>query len=165
MIFERLNAAARFRERANTGFGTEDSFRYVNEDIRDFLGISHILRAGLEVKPIPALSLRAGYNYTTAAEHAWWDGYSVVKYSAAELASMAQHAFSAGIGYSFGSFYVDAAARFRMLPAEYVVPYYYYYAPDETQYWNKVVDEDFLTPEVASRRRMTDVILTLGWRF
>ena len=39
-----------------------------NKEIGEMLGLSHMLRAGMEVKVHPAVSVRAGYNLTTNAD-------------------------------------------------------------------------------------------------
>ena len=60
---------------------------------------------------------------------------------------------SAGIGYnSTGSFFCDLALRGTFFPDEYIYPYPTYGAGIDS-------------PEILSRSRMWDIILTLGWRF
>lgn len=130
----------------------ESSFSGVNDDIRDFLTVSHMLRVGAEVKVHPAVALRAGYNLTTGAETGF--------------ASLLRHGFSLGAGWSSsGSFYLDAAVRLRTVPAEYIIPYYYYEAPDPSRFYEKYVREDVITPEIEVKSMMIDGLLTLGWRF
>lgn len=130
----------------------ESTFYEQNKEIQQVLGISHMLRAGLEVKVLPAVSLRAGYNLTTGAER--------------DYASLLKHAFSLGAGYSSGGhFYMDAAIRLRTVPSEYLIPYYYYYAPNAGNYQDKYVLDSILTPEIEVRSFLADALLTLGWRF
>ena len=119
-------------------------------DIRDLLGVSHQLRVGTEVKVTPGVALRAGYNLITSGERE---------------ANFLKHNVSAGVGFSFGSFFLDAAIRARFVPAEYYVPYYYYYAPNPNQFYNKVIDDDIVTPEIKVKAAMLDALVTLGWRF
>ena len=45
-------------------------FEYQNADIKDFMGTSHMLRAGIELKPVPQFAIRAGYGLTTSPEKA-----------------------------------------------------------------------------------------------
>ncbi|EJW93129.1 membrane protein involved in aromatic hydrocarbon degradation, partial [gut metagenome] len=45
---------------------TQDEFDYVNGEIKEFMGTSHELRAGLEIKPVESFAIRLGYNYTTS---------------------------------------------------------------------------------------------------
>ena len=87
----------------NSGFDT------VNSDIRSNMGASHEVRAGVEIKPIPSLAIRAGYNFSTPAipedieyenQYLW------------ERTEGNTHSASFGLGYSSkGSFFADAAVR------------------------------------------------------
>ena len=145
---------SRFRVSSDDEFGGYDdsTFDYQNQDIRDFLGASHSLRLGVELKPVPGIAIRTGYNYITSGIKDGSEG--------------AKQIVSFGLGYSSsGSFYADCALRFRFLPDEYIIPYYYYYAPDPTQYYNKVVDESVLTPEIRLQSTVAEALVTVGWRF
>lgn len=145
---------SRFRVSSDDEFGGYDdsTFDYQNQDIRDFLGVSHSLRLGVELKPVPGIAIRTGYNYITSGIKDGSEG--------------AKQIVSFGLGYSSsGSFYADCALRFRFLPDEYIIPYYYYYAPDPAQYYNKVVDESVLTPEIRLQSTVAEALVTVGWRF
>ncbi|MBR1569291.1 MAG: hypothetical protein IJ651_00985 [Bacteroidales bacterium] len=134
------------------GSFVENSFSTVNDEISQMLGLSHMLRLGAEVKPIPSLAVRAGYNLDTNPQTG--------------LSSLLKHAFSLGLGWSSaGSFYMDAAVRLRTVPAEYIIPYYYYYAPSAGSFYDKYVRDDVLTPEIEVKTLFADALLTLGWRF
>lgn len=135
-----------------------------NTDIKDALGVSHQVRLGLEVKPTPALSLRAGYNLVTYGQRNWLEeNWTVTPLTAKEKWSLAKHFASLGVGYAFGAFFLDAAVRMRTVPTEYVVPYNYY--TYDSSYLNKYPDPNFLTPELEINSRLFDFILTAGWRF
>ena len=151
--YEGVNYAhSRFRAGSDNEFGLSSDFFYnQNEDIKACLGKSGLFRAGVELKPAPALSIRTGYNYETSGIVYEGQGNTAVSF---------------GLGYSSsGSFYADFSLRFRFLPDEYIIPYYYYYAPDNTKFYNKVVDESILTPEVLVQSTVTDALFTVGWRF
>lgn len=149
--YEYVNyASAAFRSRTSEYEYAVGSFSDVNQDIKDFLGASHQLRVGMEVKVAPAVALRAGYNLLTNGERS---------------ATLLKHNLSLGAGFAFGSFFLDAAVRARFVPTDYVIPYYYYYAPNASQFYNKVVDDSVLTPEVAIKSTMLDALVTVGWRF
>ena len=149
--YEYVNyASALFRSRTSNNEYSTGSFSDVNMDIRDLLGVSHQLRVGTEVKVTPGVALRAGYNLITSGERE---------------ANFLKHNVSAGVGFSFGSFFLDAAIRARFVPAEYYVPYYYFYAPNPNQFYNKVIDDDIVTPEIKVKAAMLDALVTLGWRF
>ena len=151
--------------RSSSSFDVYSSdFYWANQDIKDLLGPTHALRLGLEVKPVPALAIRAGYDFTTSPQRNRLDGNNVVALSASEKNALIKQSVSVGLGYSTGAFYVDAAFRARFVPDEYITPYYYYYAPDPAQFYNKVVDA-VETPEVHIKSHLFDTMLTLGWRF
>jgi hypothetical protein len=130
----------------------ESTFSKTNRETKQVLGVAHTLRAGMEMKVAPAVSLRAGYNLSTGAER--------------DYASLLKHAFSLGAGYSSnGPFYLDAAVRLRTTNNEYFIPYYYYIADNAAQYYYKDVWDDVITPEIEVRSFLVDALLTLGWRF
>ena len=156
---------ARFRSRTSDyGYGT-GSFSGVNLDIKDLLGASHQLRLGGEFKASSLVSVRAGYNLTTGAQRNYLDGDKVVPLALQDRLALLKHSVSAGVGFSFGSLFLDAAVRARFLPVDYVIPYNYYYAPNASEYYYKEVDDAIITPEIMVRSVQLDALLTLGWRF
>ncbi len=143
--------------------GGEGSFTYANQRSRAFTGVQHNLRIGAEARLGQLVSLRAGYNLKTSPEYARYDAngnymdpysYDGTQVLASKEALKAfTHAVSAGIGYnSTGSFFCDLALRGTFFPDEYIYPYPTYGAGIDS-------------PEILSRSRMWDIILTLGWRF
>lgn len=164
--YELVNyAQSKFRSRTTMNEYGTGSFSGVNTDIQDFLGMSHLLRVGTEFKITPDFALRAGYNLTTGAQHNYWNGSSVVPLSSQERMALCKHAVSLGMGYSFGNLFLDAAVRYRTSPKEFIIPYNYYYAPDATRFYEKVVDDSIITPELEVKSNYLDVLLTFGWRF
>lgn len=132
-------------------------FSGLNTDVNLFLGPSHMLRTGIEIHPVPQIAVRGGYNLTVEPEMTVSSGESV----AGE--NILRHSGSFGLGYSSGgSFFADFAVRAAFLPYEYIIPYdYYYVGTDGYSY----IDDTIITPEIAFRKTLVDVILTLGWRF
>lgn len=127
------------------------SFNYANQDIKNLLCRSDALRVGFELKPMEQLAIRAGYNFASSGIHN--------DFSSLQLASF-------GLGYSSaGSFYIDGALRFRFLPQEYLIPYYYYTSVDGQPFYVKDVDEGVLTPEISVKSMTAEALVTLGWRF
>ena len=122
-----------------------------NSDIREFMGASHMLRAGAEIKPVPWFAVRAGYNLTTSPEKYYEDN---VKKSV----KANRNSFSAGVGFSSeGSFFADLAFRATKYADEYVYPYSdYIFGQDGS--W-------FPSPEILNRKWMYDIMLTIGFRF
>ena len=127
-------------------------FELINQDIRNIYGKSHMLRAGFEIKPIPAFSIRGGYGLTTSAE-------KIDSWGAPVKKPQMTHAASFGLGYSSkGSFFADAAVQTRFLQKEYFMPYEDYIF-DEEGY----VAE--FAPEIVNKRSLIKAYITIGWRF
>ena len=130
-----------------------DYFEAVNSEIKERFGLSHIIRAGAEVKPVSGLAIRAGYSAATSAElyDTWGEKLPV---------SLTQNV-SFGLGYSSNkSFFADLAVRKTILADEYFMPYSDYMF-DEEGY----VLENAYAPEILNHRSLWKVFLTFGWRF
>ncbi len=162
-------------------FNTVDNWAATNAVNNAFCGVSHSVRAGIEVKPLPELSIRAGYSFVTDPEK-YYDNLSggdivtaeTVQFLGNSTAFKQQlgdshyfrnttHAVSLGAGYSSpGSFFADVALRLTSYPVSYYAPYYYgsYEAVDKN---NKVIN--YGSPLERLERNVFDVLLTLGWRF
>lgn len=126
----------------NRESGWSDSFADVNNDIKNCMGISHMVRVGAEVKPFPEFAIRAGYNFTTVPE-----------YSGSVTLNDKINAFSVGLGYSSkGSFFADLAARYMTFSDEYISPYIDYL-------------DDYASPIILNWRERLDIVATFGWRF
>ena len=116
----------------------------LNSDIKEFLGMSHMLRVGAEVRPIPMLAVRAGYNLTTNPSKDNLGNYDP---------SIKRQSLSIGAGYSSaGSFFADFAIRFHWLPDNLYYPY-----PDYI--------DGVLSPEIRTQNKLFDAVATIGWRF
>ena len=113
------------------------------------------LRLGAEYKPIPAFSLRAGYNYSTAAYKK--DAIKALPPNSINTDtdfanSKSMNTFTLGIGYRFSSFYADLAYKFDT------------YKSDFYPFYNDI--NGLVTPpttEVTNTR--SKVLFTLGMRF
>ena len=138
-------------------------FSEANLDIQDFTGPVHALRLGAELKPMPEMALRVGYNLTTGAQYnTLSDDGRVISLSDDERYNQLRSAVSFGVGYSSpGSFFADFAIRFQYLPNEYFTPYWYYYREAGRTY----TDYSVATPEVCAQSALCNALLTLGWRF
>ncbi len=122
--------------------GWSDTFDDVNRDIANSMGVSHSVRVGAEVKPIPEFAIRAGYNFTTTPE-----------YDGSVTLNDKLHILSVGLGYSSkGSFFADLAARYSAFSDEYISPYADYLS-------------DIASPMILNKRDRYDLTATIGWRF
>ena len=145
----------------------DDAYYYdfsdANLDIMDFTGPVHAIRLGAELKPMPSMALRVGYNMTTGAQYnTLSDDGRVVSLTSDERLAQLRQAVSFGVGYSSpGSFFADFAIRFQYLPNEYITPYWYYYRENGKLY----TDTGVVTPEICGQSALCNALLTLGWRF
>lgn len=137
--------------RYSTGNQDRSYFEEVNMDIKKRFGTAHMVRAGLEFKPIPELAIRGGYGMTTSAEKRdIWNN---------PIKAQLTHTASAGLGFnSKGSFFADAAVQTRFLHDEYFMPYEDYILDAE----GNVAE---FAPEIRNQRSLWKVLLTIGWRF
>ncbi len=150
-----------------------NSFSIENDINRYFTGKEYSGRFGLEVRPVPAISLRAGYALRTSPQYYGIDkngekftasGYlnyldefeSGQNYIGSKVAfDDIYSTYSCGIGYSSsGSFYADVAYRMAKYPSDYFNPYSDY-----------ITGGDEFLPEVVQTRTLSDIVFTLGWRF
>ncbi len=128
------------------GGWSNDTFSSLNDQIRNCMGVSHMVRIGAEFKPLPEIAVRAGYNFTTTPEYVY-EGNSKTKLNDRI------NAFSVGLGYSSnGSFFADIAARLTMLSDEYISPYADYL-------------KDLASPMILNKRDLYSITATFGWRF
>jgi opacity protein-like surface antigen len=126
--------------------GWDSTYDTLNDEIRDCMGVSHMIRIGAEFKPTPEFAVRAGYNFTTTPEYVS-EGCITTKLNDRI------NAFSVGLGYSSnGSFFADIAARLMLLADEYVSPYANYLS-------------DLDSPLILNKRDIYSVTATFGWRF
>ena len=123
--------------------GFDDGREYftdLNTDIKGVFGTSHMLRAGMEVKPAEGVAVRAGYGLTTSPE--------AIDVPATQNASI-------GLGFSSKkSFFADIACRYAFATKEYFMPYSDYLA-----------EYQVYAPEILNKKDAWKVLLTLGWRF
>ena len=169
------------------GFTFDDPYEVVNTLNGLFCGVSHTLRLGAEIRPLPFLSLRAGYTLTTNPERYYYDneGYFVDAayyennynfYQAGKAYLQDKHyvdapvtTLSCGLGFvSTGSFFADLAFR-RTRSASFYSPYNTYLEATDAD-GNPVYDSDgnpymVISPCVRTVRSLFDAVLTLGWRF
>ena len=123
----------------------DNTFDDLNNEIRDCMGVSHMVRVGAEFKPVPEFAVRAGYNFTTTPEYTY-NGNEKTKLNDRI------NSFSVGLGYSSnGSFFADIAARLMMLSDEYISPYADYM--------------DVASPMILNKRDIYSITATFGWRF
>ena len=149
-------------------------FDYQNADIKDFMGTSHMFRAGVEIKPLPQFAIRAGYNLTTSPEKSFDDSGNLVYISKLQKGTLT-HKGSFGIGYSSnGSFFIDAACSFTKYRNEHIYPYSIAYDGTTnavTSYGDYIftetgdIDIAGMAPEILNKKMLWNVLVTFGFRF
>lgn len=123
------------RYRASRSSISESSYQYINNDISRQCTAVNEFRVGAEVKPLPSMAIRAGYNQ-----------------------KLDVRAISAGFGYSSsGSFYADFAAKWTKFGDIYYSPY--------ADYIEMEGGAMYPSASVVSSRSLLDFMFTFGWRF
>lgn len=96
------------------------------EMTRSQLKPQHTFRAGIELKPTSALSLRAGYNFisSTTSPDSYWDPMeadcSVAYPTGLDYMNMSDtHIVTAGLGYRYKWLYADIAYKYRHQTGDY----------------------------------------------
>lgn len=156
-------SAMKFKEMSSMQSG---EFDYQNEDIRTFMGTSHMLRAGIELKPVPQFAIRAGYGLTTHPQKGI-NAYGDSKYIWEMFPNTMTHKGSFGLGYSSnGSFFADVACSYTKYADEYIWPYSIAYDGAEDCPVTPQGDyNDYLAPEILHKRSLWNIMLTIGFRF
>ena len=156
-------SAMKFKEMNSMQSG---EFEYQNADIKDFMGTSHMLRAGIELKPVPQFAIRAGYGLTTHPQKGI-NAYGDSKYIWAMFPNTMTHKGSFGLGYSSnGSFFADVACSYTKYADEYIWPYSIAYDGAEDCPVTPQGDyNDYLAPEILHKRSLWNIMLTIGFRF
>lgn len=127
-----------------------DAMTWQNDEADYCLQGVHTLRMGAEYKPIPAFSLRAGYNYTTSAFKG--DAYKALALNSlttdTDFANVkSAHTVTLGLGYHSGSFYADLAYKYDTYKSDFY--------PFMAEGMNPMKETD----------TRSKVLLTLGFRF
>ena len=160
----------------------DDYFSLSNEALGLFLGCSHAMRMGAEVRPLPGFAIRAGGTLSWSPERIWTDNlgkrvdvnewYADLPAFRSGLRTLEHFdkkgdltwSASFGLGWSSqGSFFVDAAVRYNAFPTYTYYPYLYgdYAAVDKD---NQPLP-DISSPRMSVSRSLWDLTVTVGWRF
>lgn len=142
-----LNSSMKFKP-----YYEDDNYNELDLFLMKNAGQYHKVRAGLEVRPLDWLSVRAGYNFSARC------------LGCGRQATIARdvtfsHAASAGLGFSTeGPFYFDLACKALFRPKEFIYPY------DD---YDKSSDGTILhfSPEILNLRQLFTAVFTIGYRF
>lgn len=142
----------------NSGFDT------VNDEIKDFMGISNMFRAGVEIRPFKMFAVRAGYGLTTAPDW-YYDNFGEKVKNTAKT-----HKYSFGLGFSSnGSFFMDLAFTAKKYASEYINPYVTAMLDSKgnimTDINNLPIADYNASPEIVNRKWLWTAAITFGFRF
>ncbi|MDD5861316.1 MAG: hemin receptor [Prevotella sp.] len=150
-------------------YDSSSSDDVMNDNTSAVLKGVHTLKFGLEYKPMPELSIRAGYNYISPQFNK--NGYRDVKLaspgvyygtSADYTNWKSTNRFTLGLGYTHQHFSIDLAYQFTQTDGDFY-PFSPYYPSDEEI--KKSTDNfNWVDASKVSFKR-NQVLLTLGYRF
>lgn len=122
--YQYLHLSAPGYERDGWGFGEDmnDPFYYTNKDVKDYYKTSITFRAGAEFRVTPRFSLRAGYAHVSSPVKAQAKNNEMTVYTAGTDPSYefddTTDYVTAGLGYHYGHFYMDAAYVYKHRSSE-----------------------------------------------
>lgn len=142
----------------NYGYGTGVEYvdnKYANQDVKDYFKGANIVRAGVEFRPIPALAIRAGYNWQgSAVKSNVYNGGAEV-YTSGTNPSYSfdgdTQNISFGLGYRYKMWYIDLAYQHTIQKGIYKA-----YTP-----YSGNTD----TPGASLSRTYNNIVVSTGIRF
>ena len=130
----------------------------------------HNVRVGLEVKPIDALAIRAGYNFFSspmkkdARLDQSIDSYALEYSLGTDYTNLsAANIFTLGLGYRWKHIYADIAYKYRMQSGDFYAFDDSYQANGKTEAQFEVTSNQLYPTEVNLDRH--NITFTLGVRF
>ena len=154
-------------------YSDSNSDEAMNKDTELNLKSVHLLKVGLEYKPVQNFAIRLGYNYMSPQfnDNAYRDatlqspgvGYAT---SADYTNWKATNRFTFGLGYSYGNFFADVAYQFSKTNGEFYPFMSYYVKPDYFLSKDNIRSTD---DNVADATKVSfnrhQLLFTLGYRF
>lgn len=141
-----------------------ESDRAMNDHTAKTLKGVHTLKLGAELKPIPNLALRVGYNYVSPMyqKEGFKDGTinsdgSYVSSAADYTNWEATNRFTCGFGFNVDKFNVSLAYQYSATKGTFS-PFMSYYDSDNAA-------DDNISPHVSVENKRHQVLLTLGYTF
>lgn len=126
-------------------------------DVEEFLKGVHTFKVGMEACIAPQFSVRAGYNYSTAAfEDYAYNALSLYSTSTEFNNTQSKNTFTFGLGYRGGVVYADLAYKYDMYKSDFC-------AFDSN--YNFTTDEYDLLPAASVDNSRHQLVFTLGARF
>lgn len=136
----------------------------MNRDTEANLKGVHTVKFGVEVKPLPEFSIRAGYNYVSPQfkDNAYRDqsiqsagvGYAT---SADYTNWKATNRLTFGLGYSFKNFFVDAAYQYNHTSGDFY--------PFMSYTGDKIAENDVVPTASKVKLNRHQALFTVGYKF
>lgn len=137
-----------------------DPYFYENSDIAAYYKSTNTFRVGLEFKPIPAFSIRAGYAYVSSPVSQQAMNNNLTIYTSGTLPSYRfdneTNYITCGLGYRYNRFYVDLAYVYKHMNSE-----YHAYTPDPVSAGGYGVP----SPQAKIGLTNNQIVLSAGYRF
>ena len=134
-----------------------DPYGYENSDIATYYKSSNTFRVGLEFKPVPALSIRAGYSYVSSPVQKNVADNKEIIYTAGTQPSYRfdndTNYITCGLGYRYKHFYADLAYVYKQMSSE-----YHAYTPDPE-------NPRMPSPQAKVNFTNNQIVLSMGYRF
>ncbi len=142
--------------------GINDIEKQVKDRYAGYLKDRHIIRAGIEVKPIEELSLRLGAGYSTPRTSNEMNReyyFNDMRIDTDYYNEKQSYNVNAGIGYRIGRHAIDLAYVWQVNTAD-----YYPYSPSFTKYDGSLFQLQNYKP-IGLRSVLNQIVLTYGVRF
>lgn len=158
--FLALNAEYEYSDYSTASMEYSDghSIGAMNDEIESNMKEVHTFKVGAEVKIGDNISLRGGYNYSSAPfkKEAVKMMIPTTDTNTEYLNSLEQQNYTLGLGYRSGKLYFDAAFVLSERKSEFY-PFYDYFADDSGR--------THFNPGTSVKDTNTRLVLTAGWRF
>lgn len=153
-----IGAEYEYQDYSSTQLEDMDGYELGGQsDVKEFLKGVHTLRVGMEARMAPQFSIRAGYNYSTAAFQDYaYNPLSLYGTSTDFNNTQSKNTFTFGLGYRGSVIYADLAYKYDMYKSDFC-------AFDSN--YNFSTGETDLLPAAQVDNSRHQLLLTLGARF
>ena len=153
-----IGAEYEYQDYSSTQLEDMDGYELGGQaDVKEFLKGVHTLRVGMEARMAPQFSIRAGYNYSTAAFQDYaYNPLSLYGTSTDFNNIQSKITFTFGLGYRGSVIYADLAYKYDMYKSDFC-------AFDSN--YNFSTGETDLLPAAQVDNSRHQLLLTLGARF
>lgn len=145
-------------------YSSSESDKVMNRHTDATLKAVHTLKAGLEFKPAPEVSMRLGYNYVSPMyqkegyKDTWLDSPGSYHSSTTDFTNWeATHRITCGLGLNLDNWFLSAAYQYSVQKGNFA-PFDFYYDPEDAAY-------DNITDLVKVDNKRHQVMFTAAYSF